>query len=171
MDTEQFDRLAREVNQVGTRRGALRLLSGGTLAGALALVGGEPAAARCRGPRKCGRHNCCRKGEICGDKTTKTCVTGKGTCSAGDDYCADRTKTCNDNALCGCLPTKEGGNTRCVSVIALGGCCSTDANCAENRPDVPGAVCIAPSSGGCNTGCENNLGSNGQCFAPCPPPP
>jgi len=168
MDIKRFDRLARDVNQVGTRRGALRLLGGGALAGAAALLGSEPAAARCKTPRRCGRHNCCPKGQICGDKATKTCVTGQGTCAAGDNRCADETKTCNGNDLCGCLPGKEDGKTRCVSLISLGGCCGSDAHCVANNPDVPGAVCINIDA--CiNEGCPDNAETfNGDCYAPCP---
>jgi len=168
MDTKQFDRLARDVNQVGTRRGALRLLGGGVLAGALALFGSEAADARCHGPRKCGRHHCCPKGEICGDKATKTCVAGQGTCSAGDSFCLDSENTCNGNDLCGCLQRKEDGKTRCVSLLSLGGCCGTDADCVIANPDVPGAACFNVSDCA-NSGCRNNAETfNGDCYAPCP---
>ena len=168
MDAKRFDRLARDVNHVGTRRVALRLLGGGALAGASALLGGEAAAARCQAPRKCGRNRCCPKGQICGDKATKTCVTGKGTCSAGDNRCLDPENTCNGNDLCGCRPRKEDGKTRCVSLIGLGGCCGSDADCVRDNPDVPGAACFNISD--CtNDGCQTNAEPfNGDCYAPCP---
>lgn len=166
MDTDRFDALARSLTTGRSRRGAVRLLAAGTLSGAAALLRGQDTTARCRSSRRCGLQNCCPKGQICGDKASQTCVTGKGTCSAGDNRCDDPTKMCNDYELCGCLPTKE-GKTRCVSLLTLGSCCGKDADCAESHPDVPGAVCMAPSD--CNTDCQTNpSGSNGQCYAPCP---
>jgi hypothetical protein len=171
VDAKRFDRLVNDINRIGSRRGALRLLGGGALAGALALLGREETAARCRPrSRKCGQGVCCPMGEICGDRATQTCVTGKGTCRTGANVCENSAKTCNDNELCGCLPAKEGGKTRCVSLILLAGCCATDAQCVISNPGFPGAVCI--DVGACTSiDCRTNPPPvNGRCYAPCSQP-
>jgi hypothetical protein len=167
MEADRFDRLARALHAGGSRRVALQILTGGAIAGAAALLGDDEAAAGCPRSRRCGKGNCCPKGQLCGDKASKTCVTGQGTCAAGEDFCAgvgfgDCASTVGSPESCRCY-TSIHGKTRCGSQFFLngGGCgtpCSKDAECRALFPNVPGAFCV--KTAGC---CANG----NACAAPC----
>jgi hypothetical protein len=138
MDAHRFDRLARTLRAGGSRRAALQFLTGGALAGAMALLGGDEAAARCRPrSRKCGPGVCCPKGQICGDLTSQTCVIGRGTCGADANSCKGSLVHCDNNVDCLCLKTQS-GNTRCAIPASACGTCDSDDDC-----DGVGAFCAS----------------------------
>jgi hypothetical protein len=95
----------------------------------------------------------CASGEICADGQ---CVTGIGTCAAGDNACLAFV-SCNGNPDCFCLPTRAGA-ARCARYYEDGRGflrpCTTDAQCADLGP---GAFCPPQfnSCGGvCSLPCE-----------------
>jgi hypothetical protein len=151
MEGERFDAIARTM--VGTtRRRAVRLLGGGALGGALLLVERNDAAARCPHSRRCGKHHCCPKGQLCGDKATNLCVTGAGTCPKKSDICAGIGEDfCGGGAVgsCWCVQSTTGA-TRCANSASINcaNACSDDAACASLSPtafcaNVVGAGCCA----------------------------
>jgi hypothetical protein len=95
-------------------------------------------------PPGCGRG--CKAGDECVDGA---CVVRAGTCPATADHCAVDQSLCNGASGCFCLPTLVRGDVRCVARFVPGsacGSCQSDADCAAVEA---GAVCVAPSGGGC----------------------
>jgi hypothetical protein len=169
MDAPQFDRLDRSLTNTPSRRGLL-----GGLAATLGLAAVQfPGAAaakkkrknkrkgkkRCKGTTsKCGKNGCCKPDQICVDGR---CVTGQGTCAAGEDNCAvTRQIPCNGD-LCACFRSTK-GETRCGDAVpdATCGDCAADTDCAAFGP---GAFCAATFGDRC---CSGDL--KGFCALPCP---
>jgi hypothetical protein len=115
-------------------------------------------------PNSCGqdvRCGSCPAGQLCADHQ---CVTGQGSCAAGDNFCQDVTKNCN--GACRCRISTE-GDTRCSGIAPGGGntCgeCTQSSDCALLYPAIPGVFCM---QGG--TGCCAATAPAGLCHAPCP---
>lgn len=99
----------------------------------------------------------CGAGQIC---SQGQCVTGAGTCQAGQDLCGATGGggvSCNANANCDCFSAVNSG-TRCGGVFAGDcGACAKDDDCAQHGP---GAFCTGA------TGCCP--GGGRRCVLPCP---
>src|SRR4051812_48148449 len=101
----------------------------------------------------------CGTGESC---FIGQCLTGIGTCAAGDDFCSNIVKVCNDNDTCQCLQTFD-GQTRCGQAGVGGftcGQCTSDAECSQFGL---GAFCAKDSGAQC--ACATG---QGFCNVPCP---
>jgi hypothetical protein len=98
----------------------------------------------------------CDSGEIC---VQGQCVTGQGTCQAGQDVCIDITDECGGGD-CYCY-TSMSNETRCGFKLSLTDClaCSSDTECAAFFPDIPGVFCVLDTGENCVCG--------GVCYAPC----
>lgn len=175
MDSDRFDRFSRSFAAI-SRRDAARLLGAGGVAAVAALLGRREAEARCRPKtRRCGSGNCCPKGEVCADLTASVCISAAGSCPAGADSCTGNV-ACTTGPTspdsCHCFKTFKikhnrfvDGPTRCGQDLDLttAGCgaCSTDADCLQQFPNIPGVFCRL--AGGC--GCTAGLN---KCAQPCP---
>jgi hypothetical protein len=103
----------------------------------------------------------CPTGQLCAENQ---CVTGQGSCAAGDNFCLDSNKSCNGS--CRCRISTE-GDTRCSGIAPGGGTdcgeCAQSSDCAVLYPAIPGVFCM---QGG--LGCCNGTAPAGLCHAPCP---
>lgn len=81
MDSDRFDRLARSVSHVRSRRHALRTLAG-VAAGAAALAAAGPNVARAG--KSCETNFDCPKNQMCRNSTPKACST---ICGGGETLC------------------------------------------------------------------------------------
>lgn len=182
MDAERFDRLARSMADVRSRRG---LIGGGIGA---ALLGSQPALACKKVGRTCDKNKDCCDGATCkGGKKEKcrcksgfitcskaccpagsqecvggVCVTPPGGCPPGADLCSDGlATTCGDNPNCICSPSTEGA-TLCGELgnpDAVCGQCETSADCASFGA---GAFCVRTTLPCCGPDAQN------VCRLPCP---
>jgi hypothetical protein len=110
----------------------------------------------CRCPTECCVDPDCAAGQLCAQGQ---CVTGQGACALGTDACLTPLPTCGAPS---CYCSTRNGTTRCGNHVPISACdsCTSDADCAALRPDVPGAFCTTGSAGRC--ACQN------FCRAPCP---
>jgi hypothetical protein len=177
MDTEQFDRLARDVNRAGTRRGALRLLWSGALAGAGVVLGlnvAQPAraqsclgdGARCSDAAECCSSWCKRKH----GSHKKFCrrAENQGICSGADNKCTSGSVVCGTNSTgdgCPCFVTTAGRSfCGAGSVVEADDCgCTGDKQCEQRIGK--GAKCVQVE-GVCAALCPS--GTTTGCLAPCP---
>jgi hypothetical protein len=145
MDGQCFDRWARLWRSAQTRRGALMMLGGSSLAALLARLDvGEVAA--CHKAKKHCKHN----GQCCSGR----CKHGrcKGNVKPADNFCAgNETAVCGDGCVC---VRSAGGADVCGEFGDVG--CSEDAQCVLITGR--GSVCFFNKDG------------LGQCAAPCPKP-
>lgn len=148
MDPGRFDTLVKSLSTPGTRRAVARLLAGLPLAGALAVFAPGGAVARCRGARRCGRNNCCAKGEICGDREAKRCAP-----------------RCNEACItrpgCGCSYTFDTNRPFCAVVTDPSVICAQPA-CDSHEDCAPAGFCAFVSAGAC--GSE----ATARCITACP---
>lgn len=173
MDGERFDRWTKTLTTgTGSRRAALRLLAGGALAGILARLSLEEAAAGCgKVGDKCGgdRGDCC---------TGARCKNGRCRCKRG-------WLDCDGNGRCENLRTNPSNCGGCGTVCPSGSCINGACTCATAgssacpvgctctfRRGFTETACIGPTSA-CDqnhTQCTSDadctrLGS--VCIAPC----
>lgn len=155
MDGDRFDAVTKALAGASTRRGALRLLAGGALAGALARLDPGGAAAQ-----DVGAAHCVPNGTICTGRkrlgtrhrhSCRDCCSGFTRVGAG----AARRCSCRpDGVSCG------GSAAKCCS-----GVCGADGTCGD-----PGAACRAGEqcSGGrcCPTGSGACPGNPVGCLSP-----
>lgn len=118
---------------------------------------------------KCGTGKRCQGAGDCasGFCAQGRCVTGKGTCAAGENVCTGPSE-CNPGMFaCSCVTTMQ-DQTRCASsdpiVSSNCGDCSSDEFCAAAYPNIPGAFCAR--GGGPGACCPGGI--DGRCVAPCP---
>lgn len=148
MDGTSFDRLAVAVDrlrQPGSRRAALRLLLGGSVAGAVAAIAAPAGEARhrcrsdwtgCTRDRQCCSDNC--DGFICRPRGS-----GGGNGCRGDWFGCTRDRDCCSDNCSGniCRPRGSGGGNcnRCLSGFKCcgsritDGCCSPGLFCCNSR--------------------------------------
>jgi len=171
MDGDRFDRIARAVGDMPSRRDALRALVAGAFAAAVGEAPAEAEAAkRCRGARRCGRR-CCPKGKFCCDpERGACCAKGDGCCnpSPGTGTCCARPNRCakplfDDDADTVCCPEKRQwftttGRVRCcpAGTRSLGtGITSDDGPCCPEKKFcgdtccADGQICADPATGRC----------------------
>jgi hypothetical protein len=182
MDGERFDRLARRMADVRSRRG----LIGGAI-GASALLGSQPALACKRVGRKCDKNkDCCAGAKCTGGKKEKCrcksgfttcnktccpassqecvggiCVTPPGGCPPGADFCSEIVITpCGGDPNCICSRSTEGatlcGDTETENAVC--GQCQSSADCASFGP---GAFCVRTVLPCCGPDAQN------VCRLPC----
>ena len=163
MDPRRFDAVARALSPVRSRRAALGLAAGALTA--FGLTGAPPVVGAKHKKKKCKSDAKCKSGQIC---AKGKCVTGQGTCNAGDDACLGiGDPFCFDasgNHQCICNTRLQGG-TRCGVFGNASGCdqCQTDADCtALGFPQ--GSSCVQDFGGTC-VACQNN--NKGICLLPC----
>lgn len=120
MDDRRFDELARTLASVGTsRRQTLKALAGSAVAGALALLGADRAAAQSVGPAACESN-----GARCGEKDQPQCGRCCSGCTSRQNNgqqrcsCCTERKTCRRDDQC-CSGRCE--NNRCADQGAPGG--------------------------------------------------
>jgi hypothetical protein len=130
MAQARFDRLARVLGRVTTRRAGLGALVGAALGRMTAVVGARPLGKQPEVEGPCGngsrKANRCTKDSqcctgLCNTKTGKKNKDGKGRCR-----CVNKGKACKaDRNCCGgraCVTgVCSGGGSKC---IALGGACT-----------------------------------------------
>jgi hypothetical protein len=162
MDARQFDGFARRLAIGASRRRVLGLLLAGGLGGTLSLRERQEAEARCRPrTRKC-NGICCQKGEFCQDPTVQRCISFKGTCIAGANYCAEGAETARCGAgNCFCMQTFD-NKTRCGVTIGDCGGCSRDSQCT----DLFGVGAFCAKDAGTNF-CRGCAAGQGVCAQPC----
>lgn len=167
MDNQRFDEISRSLATTGSRRGLLKGLAGGALAGALSLVGASDAAARkCRNDGK----NCKSDTECCSlycDPTSYTCAPAPpaDTC----DPACPTGAVCVDGACFCPVPTSFCGTDGCVDLQTDDQHCGTCTTvCATGATCVAG-ICTCPTGQTeCNGACvdlntdEANCGSCGR---------
>lgn len=151
MDAHRFDTIAKRLgNGATTRRGALRLLTGGLLAAGISRLGLEEAAA-----------GCVHLGKKCG-KGDKCC--GGAHCRGGRCQCAATQKRCGARCVAASICCTD-GHTGCVSseTCDQGTCRAGGGNCT---PDCTNKQCGGDGCGGscgqCGTG---DTCSGGSCVA------
>jgi hypothetical protein len=164
MDDVRFDGLSRLVGKVSSRRLAAGTLIAGTAASVMPSFRGEEAQAKNKKkkPKKCK----CGAGKI---KIGNECVTGSGTCAAGQSICGDplaTAPTCNGAQGCNCV-TSVSGATRCgkAPVGLACGQCASDASCAEQFG--VGAFCVESTSNQGGIACSCEIVGEGFCLLPC----
>jgi hypothetical protein len=146
VDERDFDNLARWVAAgTGSRRGVLRLLTGGALGGGLTRLGLQEAAGACKAVgKRCERgRDCCSK--RCSKRGRCRCAPPASACQSSADCCQTDPFCCDG-----------------VCRSALGGACTTVADCCPGSGsgvDCCDNVCTATGTD------ENNCGACGQ---PCP---
>ena len=123
MNERDFDSFIHPLSASLTRRCSLSALGG-----ALAVVLGRlaigdtkvvDAAERKRGcpkGRRCGKKQCCKRGQVCLDGR---CVSGRGTCEAGQNSCAGQGVIGCNGGDCVCFVT-----TRGATFCGVGGPCT-----------------------------------------------
>jgi hypothetical protein len=161
MDGTRFDTLTRSLTQDSSRRGVLRLLTGGALGGLLAGLGAAPAEASHFGCRHfgepCTRSRQCCSSRCSGPKGGKTCAAHHtGGCAEAHD---------------GCLPSSTPSTSKCPN-IPNGTCfittgdtpfcgdtngsackpCRKDRDCVRKFGYPPGSACVFMHSL-CDTAC------------------
>jgi len=170
MDHQRFDALIRKLGATPrSRRGALRLVTGGALAGLLAHAGiGVPAAAAgCLTVAKpCRRASQCCSGICRRSRGKKTCRGHHaGTCKRDQNFCtaasADLTK-CNNNANCYCFQTTAGTSYCAEGTVGECADCERDADCVALGFPV-GSACTRVGAGRCIGACA----SDRLCAVPC----
>jgi hypothetical protein len=130
--------------------------------GACACPSGQK---ECRGQEgtcaTCCEPDDCPAGQIC---SQGRCGVVANTCASGYDSCIQVQIPCRTDFSCICFATWE-GQTRCASNTAslVTGCgtCTSDAQCAALRPDIPGVFCAKGGGLACP-------GCTGFCLSPCP---
>jgi hypothetical protein len=163
MDPDRFDALSRALSAVGSRRGALASV----LAGALALVDGQEAAAS-KSLKQCKkiddkkrRKRCIKKAKKQSCPSSSPIECGSGCCSRDFPICCAAADPAN--SVCAsqhfqCCPVETTG----------GGTCPIGTTCCPPRKGTIDPACIQPTLGGqC---CPFNSG--GRCFPRqhcCPP--
>ena len=172
MDGRRFDAVAK-VMAATSRRGALRALAGGALAGALGLVAPGHAGAKHFGCRDVGKP-CSRGGQCCsgrckGPKGKETCrAHHRGTCTASQDICDQVDfpgSRCNgsgaaDECLC---YTTTGGARFCGRPSSE--FCLPEESCRRDRECGPDGACV--DAGAACGPCD---GTGTFCLRePCPP--
>ena len=154
MDDARFDRLAAALAADPSRRGLLRLFSGGSLLAMFGRLGSDEAVdkkkgkKKCKGTKKkCGK-KCIPKGDCC---TSSECPQGE-VCSNGD--CSDCV-TADD-----CPPS----DTSCQGPVCENGRCAmaqlpAGSNCTNNRFCVGNETCNANGvcQGGTPRDCDNGI--------------
>jgi hypothetical protein len=108
---------------------------------------------------------CCPKGTFCHDPNTQACISLRGTCDAGDNFCADGTDEtrCGGSLSCFCYQT-FGKQTRCGNQITLCGTCSQDSECLALFG--AGSFCVKPQVEQ-SAFCGNCGAKEGFCAQPC----
>ena len=169
MDTVRFDRLARTLSAIGTRRAAVGLLlaatAGGGLAGTrhvAAQTGCTANGARCGDDGECCSGRCKRKPGT----RTSFCrrADNQGICTVGPNGCSGGgigslicgTNTGGGNCLC--LVTAK-GQSFCAQGTVQGCDCTSNAECVQRVGT--GAKCVQ------STDCTSCPGSTTGCAAPC----
>jgi hypothetical protein len=180
MDGTSFDALARRLSATGPRRGALRALAAGLVAGSLGWRGEPAAAATCN--VKANGDRCTSGGECCSGRCKRKKGThkkfcrkapGQGICTVADNVCDAGSPSCNvpstpqclcyvaENgfSFCGRLP--EQTPDRCFK-------CNSDADCKKRPGAQAGDHCVY-----CIGTCTNNPSGNTNgtaCISKCPNP-
>ena len=182
MDQERFDRLTRTLASGQTRRGVLKGLGGGLMAGMFAALGRSDALADvCKADGKA-----CKKDDQC---CSGECIGGSGTGSTG-----------KSSGVCGCTATPNGGfcdaHSDCCSGICQGGTCvatvagtctGSGGECGNGLCDCFKAdrvaicgryLCDDDDTQSCPSESEGEVmfassidacGGGSGCFIPCPP--
>jgi len=177
MDGGRFDAIAR-ATAAASRRGALRLLTGGALGVLLTRFGVQEVGAEHEGCLHVGVHcNPKRPGRCC----SGSCPKGKKKCRCTVDVCpppesASCEASCSTKFTCGFRPT--GGTATCDACME-NAICTDNGQCVGTPKSCPGGEC-------CNGACESDLGEpcpgQGGCAGTkvctaqgkecqCPPPP
>ena len=175
MDADRFEALLHSLIQSPSRRGALRLLAGAALGGALGWRGlaDTEAGKRHKRCKHCGPCKRCKKGKCKPKSNGQACDDG-GTCQSGrcvPPFCAGR-NSCQDGnaittcqasgaALCFCTVTAQTGSPFC----ALNAAGSGQEDCLVT-PCPPGETCVDFTGGGCT---DNPMGGT-ACALPCTNP-
>lgn len=154
-----FDSLIRSF--AATRRFAVRVGLGGTVAGIVGLSAREEVAARCRDSgRRCRRGTLCCSG-VCRGRRRKRCrpAFSQGICTREEDACTEASAVECGTApgACHCL-VLPGGASFCADRFRFCAPCTSDAQCETEVG--AGARCIACAI--CPVGTS--------CVAPCPGP-
>jgi len=156
MDGGWFDAITKRLAANRSRRGALRLLGGGALAGLLAPAGEAGAQTTCKKPGDA----CTRRNQCCSGRCSKRRERCQSICAGAGGACGQEA-ACGLTASCECFTRLNGksfcGVGRLCSIFEQDGCLS-DADCDA---DNPGSVCVAKA---CN--CASGGGFNG-CVLPC----
>lgn len=150
MDGSRFDGITRALAIGATRRRTIRGVAGVAVAGLLAHLGREEAAAACvkPGEKGCkGRRNrkCCDGSRCQGGSNRKEgrCVGPLG-CRAGQQYCSSNSVSCPSSGDPNCFcATDVQGTLRCVDPIS-----STCSTCTTNAACGTGRVCIPSNNAG-----------------------
>lgn len=174
MDSEFFDKFAKQVSAFTSRRSLVRGLAGTGAGAALAsvlgdgLMPGESASAKSkkkrRKQRKRKKEKKKEKKQECNDKG-KTCALPLNPCetvSCLDHKCVPSTQP--DGFSCGNGQICQGG--QCVAACGSGGSCTVGTTCCGN-------ACVdtqtnASNCGSCGSACGNSqICQGGQCVAVC----
>ncbi len=142
MDTSRFDRIARSLGTLGSRRGVLSLLGALPLVGALASLPGADEAAAGKGHKK-------KKGHKHG-KGKKPCVAeAKATTCAGK--CATVTNNCGTPVDCGaCTCTPACAACQICQGPTTPGTCVPDPDQVGDGCGAPGQVCQSDGACACD---------------------
>jgi hypothetical protein len=175
MDERRFDAFTRSISRDSSRRGTLRLLASGALAGLVTDFGSPHAEANHFGCHHVGK-SCTRSGQCCsgrcrGPKGHKTCrAHGAGICMTSQDACTqgDAGNECGTSTAgaCVCLVT-TGGAPYCAQGTACFPCTKdkTKDPTKQCYPGTPGAACVVCP------GCQSASNPDGTaCALPCPNP-
>ena len=139
MDKNRFDAAVRILGTTAVRRGAIRLLVGGVLGGALGLPGAREAAARCT-----------RLGRRC--RTSRECCRGAW-CSSSQCLCKPIRKACRGRCIPREEPCCDPGTVACrdASGVFRGACCAQTEFEAEECNG--SGVCCAAGLVACGNSC------------------
>lgn len=173
MDGRRFDRVARVLATSAGRRGALRLLGAGLLAGSFSRRTGDGVAAQeSAGPIPCGQDDDCRDADL-DPCTGGACLDGLCTyfivdCIPGHVCCGNGT-CCPTGEANGCVADTDcaqASDDPCAGVRCDNGACvSFLAACAPESACCGNGVCCATAAGCATDGDCAGLDARPRCVS------
>lgn len=156
MDDARFDRLAAALAADPSRRGLLRLISGGSLLALFGRLGSDEAAAKKKGKKKC-------KGTK--KKCGKKCIPKDDCCTSSE---CPQGEVCRNGGCSDCVAADDcpPSDTACEGPVCENGRCATaqlpaGSNCATNRFCTVSETCNA--NGVCQGGTPRDCGDGFAC--------
>jgi hypothetical protein len=176
MDGRRFDEISRSLANPRSRRGMVKGIAGGVLAGALSLVGaGDVTARKCRDAGK----NCKSDTECCSrycDPNTYSCAATPpvatcdpacppgASCLGGECFCPVQTTYCGADG-CVDLLTDERHCGTCPTVCATGATCTAGACACPSGQAACGGTCTQLGTDTNCRSCGHACNAGSTCLA------